>query len=80
MTQTSNLDTRAVHYHFGNVEGLVKETFAERFAAIAIERMKRFELEELVDRASLASLQTISTKLMQFLPNLPPAILLLRIR
>lgn len=32
----------AVHYHFGNVDGLVKEVFAQRFAAIETERMKRF--------------------------------------
>ena len=118
----------AVHYHFGNVDGLVKEVFAQRFAAIEISRMKRFdelfrgspdaslyelihaalgplfdtclekegrlyvrftvqfasdprfELEELVDRTTMESLQTMGAKLTQLLPHLPPAILLLRFR
>ncbi|MEO0417709.1 MAG: helix-turn-helix domain-containing protein [Pseudomonadota bacterium] len=118
----------AVHYHFGSVDGLVKEVFAQRFAAIEIERMKRFdelfgaspevtvyellyaalaplfdtclekegrlyvrftvqfasdprfELEELVDRTSMESLQTMGAKLAQLLPQLPAAILTLRFR
>lgn len=31
----------AVHYHFGNVESLVKEVFAKRYAAIETERLDR---------------------------------------
>jgi len=33
----------AVHYHFGNVEELIKEVFAKRFATMELERKKRFE-------------------------------------
>lgn len=32
----------AVHYHFGNLEELIKEVFAETFNAIESDRLKRF--------------------------------------
>lgn len=34
----------AVHYHFGNVEELIKEVFAQRFRKIEAERLERLKL------------------------------------
>lgn len=47
----------AVHYHFGNVEELIKEVFAQRFATIELERIKRFE--ELSDQGAENPLQSL---------------------
>lgn len=33
----------AVHYHFGSIEGLIKEVFAQRYRAIEAERVVRFQ-------------------------------------
>ena len=39
----------AVHYHFGNIEELIKEVFAQRFTKIEIERLKLFAALETAD-------------------------------
>lgn len=41
----------AVHYHFGNVEALIKEVFAQRYRAIEQERALRFAKVDEADPA-----------------------------